>query len=160
MKKILPMFSVLLIAFLFFSCDLFFVEEPEVFYYPALTAISINEVPTTKDTGDNWDPDGSTPDTYFELRDSSNLVILSSSDSYFSDPASFPVSWVVEGTTFDNLGELFYITIWDYDPFDANDQIGSSGYFKFQDCYRSATYTIQLATDCSVTLSLSWIPIE
>jgi PKD repeat protein len=127
-----------------------------------ITKITITALPFITGTGAGWDPsDG--PDVFFKITNQSNTVLFdATSSSKVNDvaPSSLPIAWTL-ATPFEitDLTAPKFINLWDYDTFDADDNIGYVGFLMSNYTSGSNAYpqtVTQTQNGITITLNLTW----
>ena len=137
------------------GCD----SGPDAFGPPRsaeILRVTVTAAPLADVDGDGWDGDaGGGPEVYFRLfddvvdyetrpgddllnpRDDGDIVFaLGSTDPWFNDVdvVDLPLVWDVDpGLFIRDLGDPFYVALFDYDPFDGDDPIGYTETFTLAD---------------------------
>jgi hypothetical protein len=118
---------ILLSCIVIFSCKK---STPAIVSYKnfKITAITLNQIPFTDNNGSSWDPFNGTPDVFINVLDSNSAVLHNGSSDYRSDVASsaLPLTYNLNNAlTLPTIAGNYQVQIYDYDPLDANDLIGS-----------------------------------
>jgi PKD repeat protein len=93
-----------------------------------ITKVTITSMPFTDGNGIGWDnipPSG--PDLFFNIEDQNNNVLFNGESARINDisQSSLPVFWnFTTPYSITNFNNFIFITAYDYDPLDANDEIG------------------------------------
>lgn len=95
-----------------------------------ILSIKITEMPFLDANSAGWDPlDG--PDVYFNMEDVNSNVLFNGSSSRFKDVlvSELPFSWsFVDAYQITNLTVTHFVTVYDFDTLDPNDEIGYVGF--------------------------------
>lgn len=110
--------------------------------------VIVDQFPFTVNGGVSWDI-GSGPDLFFTIIDSVKNTVYQVGNYYENlTPSSLPVQWdlspELEFLT-SSWNKTYFINLWDYDPLDANDDIGFTNGFKI---------TQQISANYPTTVSL------
>ena len=98
-----------------------------------ITKVTFVNIPFTKSSGTSgWDTDGSGPDVYFQIQDTNSTVLFdATSSSKINDitPLMLPFYWTLTSPFLINdLTQPRFIELWDYDPFNSDEDIGYVGF--------------------------------
>lgn len=151
MRKII----ILLLLVVLISCEKQSTKPAEPNYTNfKILSIKISSLPFKDANSGDWDPfDG--PDICYTIEDLAGNVLYNGSDQRFKDIANsdLPLIWdFTTAYTITNINVTHFITIYDYDTFDANDLVGYIG-FTMNDHKKGYPKTIEKKAG-SLTISI------
>lgn len=157
MKIYVSLFTILCCSFLL-SCKK---STPAIVSYKnfKITSITLNQIPFTDNNGSSWDPFNGTPDVFINVLDSNSAVLHNGSSDYRSDVASsaLPLTYNLNNAlNLPTIAGNYQVQIYDYDPLDANDLIGS---ISFNPSTRQEGYPssfTETSGSFSVTINGTW----
>jgi PKD repeat protein len=129
-----------------------------------ITKVTVVNIPFTKPGGTSgWDNDGTGPDIYFQIQNSSSAVLFNATSSVrFSNvtPTTLPIAWTMT-TPFEitDFTAARYIELFDYDFGTADEDMSwvsftMSNYTSGSNAYPSTVTNTQ--NGITVTLDLTW----
>lgn len=134
-------------------------DEPDYTNFKILS-VKVTAMPFLDPSSNTtWDPSGGAPDVFFKMETVNNTVIYDGSNSKVNDVASsdLPLAWsFVNAYAITNLSVTHYVTLYDYDTLDPNDQIGYVG-FTMQDHKSGYPKTVTKSSgNVTVTITGEW----
>lgn len=135
-------------------------KEPEPIRYTnfKILKITVHSIPFKDKNGEDWDLlDG--PDVFYKMETENGQVLFDGTNSKQEDVSSkdLPLNWnFVTAYPITNINVAQFVTLYDYDTFNANDLIGFVG-FKLSDY--SSDYPKQITKTTggiSITISGEW----
>ena len=125
-----------------------------------ITSIQVNSIPMVDANSSSWDTfDG--PDVFFNIENKNDDVLLDGSGSKYSDISysSLPLKWTFTSAFLvTNFEPSYFVTIYDYDYADPNDNIGYVG-FNFNQHktgYPTSITKTSIDGTISVTINGNW----
>lgn len=92
--------------------------------------LTLSKMPFQDRSSDDWDVlDG--PDVFFNIESTGGSVLFKGSGLRYNDltPAELPHDWsFIPAYEITNLGAVQFVTVYDFDTFDPNDEIGYVGF--------------------------------
>ena len=132
-------------------------SEPEYTNFKVLN-VKVSAMPFINSNNASWDILNG-PDLFFKMETDNNAVIFNGTSSRINDisPASLPLSWdFVNAYQITNLSVTHYVTLYDYDTPDPDDEIGYVG-FTMQDHKSGYPKSItKTQNNITVTISGEW----
>jgi hypothetical protein len=125
-----------------------------------ITSIKVNKIPFVDNQSASWDYfDG--PDLFFNIENTNSAIIFDGSSAILHDlsTSSLPVNWsFANAYQITNFDYNYFITLYDYDSADPNDNIGYVG-FNFnqhKSGYPSSITKVSSDGSISITINGSW----
>ena len=120
--------------------------------------LTLSQMPFQDKNNDDWDIlDG--PDVFFNMESTGNSVLFPGSGLRYTDinALGLPLNWnFIPAYEITNIETVQFVTIYDYDTFDPNDQIGYVG-FTLSEHKSGYPKTITKASDgITVTITGEW----
>jgi hypothetical protein len=137
------------------------VAPPVTYTRVFIEQVSIVAMPFVDGSGIAWDLT-SGPDPFYNLVSNPATIVSSTEGSYRPDitPSSLPVAWSYSPAfEITDWTQYYYLALYDYDPADANDVIGSTGIFRMEDVKAGypVSYTASNTSGTiQVRLTLRW----
>lgn len=125
-----------------------------------VTSIQVNKIPMVDESGSSWDTfDG--PDLKFNIEDLNSKVLYDGTSSRFEDLvlSSFPIKWSFTSPyQITNFDLNYFITLYDYDYPDDDDNIGYVGinFNQYKTDYPTTITKSSLDGSINLTIKGNW----
>jgi PKD repeat protein len=103
--------------------------------------IIVDQIPFTDTSGVSWDYLNG-PDLYPDIYDNSNILVdLTSNHVTDIGTSELPLTWTLAPKyEITDWSKVYFVRLWDYDPLDSNDFIGSPNGFIINNVISNSTY--------------------